>query len=147
MFHIGIHLKNRERDARGSPILKDPGAGQNDLQDSRLAGATCATQSPHHLGPDAVLGAAGGAAETSDVPHESRQFDELAILGLLDLDLGDSRAHLGLARLAPEQALNALALEGFEGSVPSLSRLSPSQCLEALALGQPADLPAQPRST
>jgi len=61
--------------------------------------------------------------------------DQLAVLGLLDPERGKPQARYGLAQLAPQETLGALALEGLcADNLRSITDLSPCESLSAFGL-------------
>ena len=83
-----------------------------------------------------ILSLRGGEPGTSRL--KVRRFDEckqLAILGLLDPEMGRSGDPYGLASFSPDQAPGAVALQGLPtDNLRSITRLSPRDSLAAFGL-------------
>ena len=73
--------------------------------------------------------------------HSRDDYDQLAILGLLDPKSQSLDDRYGLEGLCPEETLGALALEGPRtASTRWLTRLAPRDCLAALGLIHDSDI-------
>jgi hypothetical protein len=136
MFRIKTHESPESREAGHYAISDYEGQAGHRSHHFLAAIRNCILDHLKHHRADAAPAGEGGTLTTAWRAEQwTSDCDRLAVLGLLDPGSRQPDDRYGLAGLSGEEALGALALQGFSaGNVRSITRLSPQESLAAFGL-------------